>query len=100
MQSFTDNILLTLLQEDEDSILTRNKKKGGDGEQDIDVVTVQPIPAFCSRYMYRDCVSHTPVCYYCYYVAIVMRMMLTLWTGCQWLPKLRTQKNQDGVNWR
>ena len=37
------------MQEDEDSVLTKNKKKGGDGEQEIDVVTVQPIPAFCSR---------------------------------------------------
>ena len=34
---------IPLLQEDEDSVLTKNKKRGGDGELEIDVVTVQPI---------------------------------------------------------
>ena len=45
------------MQEDEDSVLTKNKGLRGDREQEIDVVTVQPIPAFCSRYTYTHTVT-------------------------------------------
>ena len=91
--------LLALLQEDEDSVLKREKERAGDSDDDISVVMVQPIPAFCSRYdqipMQSDTMFHS--IYYNYALfSVVMKMKVKLLTGYQWHLKLKTLRSQDG----